>query len=237
MTTQEFSNEFDTLLNSFSVQNTFGEQSSKFDLVLDEYEKSILLTQAQEEIIKGLYNGTLTGKSFESTEELRRYLDSLLKTKKLEPSKEKFVGVTPNSQFYIFPEDAWFITYEQATITDLSSHNGKTIVKVIPMRQDEWHKSSNNPFRKPNKNKIIRLDFSSEILELISDYLISDYLIKYISKPTPIILTQLPDDLSINGEQNITECKLNTALHRVILERAVQLAYRRFPKQTNNNNV
>lgn len=180
MTTQEFSNEFDTLLNSFSQQANFGEQSSRFDLVLDEYEKSVLLTQAQEEIVKGLYNGTLTGQSFERTEELRRSLDNLIKTEKLEPSEETLIGVTPNSQFYKVPKSIWFITYEQATITDTSLCEGKSTVRVVPMRQDEWHKSSSNPFRKPNKNKVVRLDFSSEVLELISDYTISEYLIYFI---------------------------------------------------------
>lgn len=230
MTTQEFSNEFDTLLNSFSQQAVFGEQFSKSDLVLDEYEKSVFLTQAQEDIVKGLYNGALTGQSFENTEELRRGLDNLINTERLKQSKEILVGVTPNSQFYRFPDNAWFITYEQATITDASLCGGKSTVKVVPMRQDEWHKSRNNPFKKPNRYKVIRLDFSSEVLELISDYQISEYLIRYISKPTPIILTDLPDDVSIDGEQNITECKLNTALHRLILERAVQLAISRVAK-------
>lgn len=230
MTTQEFSNEFDTLLNSFSQQAVVGGQAPKFDLALDEYEKSVLLTQAQEDIVRGLYNGTLAGQSFERTEELRRALDSLIKTERLKQSKEILLGLTPKSQFFRFPDDTWFITYEQVTITDESLCGGESIVRVVPMRQDEWHKSSDNPFRKPNKNKVIRLDYSSEVLEVISDYPISEYLIKYISKPTPIILTQLPEDLSIGGVQDITECKLNTALHRVILERAVQLAYRRLPQ-------
>lgn len=224
MTTHEFSNEFDTLLNSFSQQAVVGEQSSKFDLVLDEYEKSVFLTQAQEEVIKSLYNGNLTGESFEKTEELRRYLDSLVKTVKLEPIKEDFLGIDVNSTFFKLPEEVWFITYEQAVIS-----NNNT--KVIPMRQDEWHKSKNNPFKMPNKSKTIRLDSGEGMIELISySPLVTEYLIRYVSKPSPIILIDLPDDLSINGEHNITECKLNTALHRVILERAVQLAYRRFPQ-------
>jgi hypothetical protein len=51
-------------------------------VVLDEYEKSLFLTQAQEEIVINLYNGKNPyGDSFESTEELRRYLDELVKTK------------------------------------------------------------------------------------------------------------------------------------------------------------
>ena len=77
MTTSEFSNEFDVLLNSFYTQGVFGETSSKSELVLDEYEKSVLLTQAQEEIVKELYSGKFNGESFEKTEELRRSLSNL----------------------------------------------------------------------------------------------------------------------------------------------------------------
>lgn len=43
MTTEEFSNEFDTLLNSNSAIESFGNIS---DIKLDEYEKSIFLTKA-----------------------------------------------------------------------------------------------------------------------------------------------------------------------------------------------
>ena len=48
MTCAEFSNEFDILLNSYS--------NNPSDIKIDEYEKSIYLTQAQEEIIKNLYS-------------------------------------------------------------------------------------------------------------------------------------------------------------------------------------
>jgi hypothetical protein len=46
MTTIEFSNMFDTLLNSYRDIKSFGATSSMASLELDEYEKSILLTQA-----------------------------------------------------------------------------------------------------------------------------------------------------------------------------------------------
>ena len=44
---------------------------------LTPYEISVFLTQAQEAIVKGIYNGTLTN-SFESTEEARSYLTPLV---------------------------------------------------------------------------------------------------------------------------------------------------------------
>lgn len=230
MTTQEFSDEFDILLNSFYSKSSYKGDYTNQELVLNEYEKSVLLTQAQEEIVRELYNGSLTGESFERTEELRRCLDNLVRTIELEPFDMDYIGVTPNSAFFMYPEDTWFITYEQATVNIKGTN--KTIM-VVPMRQDEWHKVSNNPFKMPNKNKVIRLDCAPGVLELISDYTVSSYLIRYLCKPTPIILEELPDNLSIDGERDITECVLNTALHRVILDRAVKLAYSRITKVSN----
>lgn len=57
MTTQEFSDSFDTLLNSYNTQAQFGNQTSIRDIALDEYEKSLYLTKAQEEVVVNLYNG------------------------------------------------------------------------------------------------------------------------------------------------------------------------------------
>lgn len=55
MTNREFSDSFDTLLNSYASQAMFGEEAAKTEIVLDEYEKSVLLTQAQDNIIKAYF--------------------------------------------------------------------------------------------------------------------------------------------------------------------------------------
>ena len=62
------------------------------------------------------------------------------------------------------------------------------------------------------------------MVELISNYQVSEYQLRYLAKPTPIILIDLPDDLTINNESKETECGLNPAIHRAILELAVSLA-------------
>ena len=129
MTTEEFSNEFDVLLNSYSSGG----------IEFNEYEKSIFLTKAQEDLLVELYNGK-------------------------------------------------------------------------------------NPFRGPGYRRVLRLDIDNGIAEIVSKYNISRYLVRYLSKPNPIILVALPAHLNINGESKITECDLHPALHRVILDRAVGLA-------------
>lgn len=227
MTNEEFSNEFDNLVNSNSIIKPFGVDSTPLEF--DEYEKSMFLTKAQESIVISLYNGNLTGDSFEKTEELRRYLSNLVKTYSTTNEIDKD-GLTGDSHFFRIPEDVWFITYESVLSNDdrLGCAKG-SIMEVAPVTQDELHKTKENPFRRPNKRRVLRLDVEDYIVELISPFSIDKYQIRYLSKPEPIILIDLPDGLTIGktntfpgNKENI--CKLNPAIHRVILEMAVSLA-------------
>lgn len=140
------------------------------------------------------------------------------KDQEIKPS----IGTLKYNKSFIFklPENLMFVTYESATIAN------KDIKEAIvyPVSQDELSKIINNPFRGPSKNRILRLDNNSNTAELISNDIIIDYTIRYIRKPNPIILTDLEDDLSINGISEESECELDSSLHRTILDRAVALA-------------
>lgn len=221
MTNEEFSNEFDNLVNK-NIAKPFGVDSTPLEF--DEYEKSMFLTKAQENVVISLYRGTLTGDSFEKTEELRRYLNELIKTYTT-TNKVENEGLTDNSYFFDIPDDVWFITYESAVSQDerLGCAKG-TVMEVVPTAQDDLYKTSRNPFRGPNKRRVLRLDVEGKVVELISKFDIDKYQIRYLAKPEPIILIDLPEDLSINGLTKKTECILNPAIHRVILETAVDLA-------------
>lgn len=223
MTTEEFSNEFDTLLNSYSKIEEFGKTPSTIEL--DEYEKSVFLTSAQEEIVIGMYNGKNPfGDSFERTEEIRRYLSDLIKTYTTD-KKVEYTGLSKSSVFFELPDDLWFITYESVNLKDdgLGCMSGENI-SVIPITQDEYHRIRKNPFRGANERRALRLDLSGKVVEIISKYNVESYLVRYLSRPAPIILTDLTDNLSINGISVKTECELNPVIHRAILERAVKLA-------------
>ena len=95
---------------------------------------------------------------------------------------------------------------------------------VIPVKQDYIYTILNNPFRGPSNIRVLRLDIENNQVELISKYNIKNYTIRYITKPSPIILIDLPQDLSIDGEHKESECKLHPALHRRILDEAIRLA-------------
>lgn len=220
MTNEEFSNEFDILINSYSSLDTTS------PLKFDEYEKSVFLTEAQEKIIRSVYSGSLTGDSFEKTEEARRLLCDLVKTHPTETeSASTRTPVTPYSKLFNIPKDTWFITYETVNLKDENNCINNKEADVVPVTQDELHTILKNPFRGPNKNRVLRLDIDTNIVELISKYNIGKYTIRYIAKPSPIILVNLSDGLSINGEEKETECNIkNPTLCRMILEMAVSLA-------------
>lgn len=222
MTTEEFSNEFDSLINSYSGLEQFG--ISQNPLNFDEYEKSVFLTKAQEEIAEGLYTGKILGDSFEDTEQLRRYLSDLVKTD-TPKEDERINGLGGDqSHFFKLPKDLWFITYESIKVSGKSECiNGKEL-EVIPVTQDEFHRIKGNPFRKANSRRALRLDVDNQTVEIISEFDITEYLVRYLSKPEPIILLDLPDELTINNENKKTECKLNPGIHRMILEVAVNMA-------------
>lgn len=221
MTTEEFSNEFDVLLNSYSTIEEFGKIPSTVGF--DEYEKSVFLTEAQESLVRDIYSGrNLFGLSFESTEEARSYLRNLIKAY---TTSEEVNGtkLTNNSVLFKLPNDLWFITYESVDLGDSLYCDSKNIT-VVPVTQDELHRIKNNPFRGSGKRRVLRVDVGNNIVEIISRYSIYSYTVKYLSKPKPIILIDLPPDLFINDINKRTECELNPVIHRAILERAVNLA-------------
>lgn len=228
MSNEELSNEFDVLLKQYAPVQNSGDNMPY--ITLDEYEKSVFLTSAQEQIAVELYTGrNIKVSSFEETEELRSNLRNLIKTANISESTESYTGISEYSKFFILPKDTLFITYEQAHINDSSAKcmDGKYI-SVIPVIQDDFNKIIKNPFRGITNRRALRLDTGSTnnnegIVEIISKYKIDYYTVRYLSKPSPIVLINLTD-LSINGETKITECKLDSGLHRPILERAVALA-------------
>lgn len=225
MTAEEFSNQFDVLLDSFGRAN-FPEETVG-NIALDEYEKSLYLTKAQENVVLSYYNGN-TG-SFEETEEIRRYLSNLVKTEVLKPIELR-TGISSDGShtYFTLPDDLWFITHESAS-TDSSCASFKAI-DVYPVTQDDYNKTKRNPFRGANERRALRLDLADGVIEIISTYHLSDYTVRYLRKPKPIILTDL-GELTINGESQTSDfgnnhdaCELHTALHERILEMAVMNA-------------
>lgn len=236
MTTQEFSDAFDTLVSSYRRFKDFDNKEVLDSIEFNEYEKSYFLTKAQDELVIALYNGrNVSGESFESTEELRRYLSNLVKEARLQPitnTSGLVIGIGSNSKFFTLPQDLWYITYEAVDI-DGARCSALSPMDVYPVTQDDYNKTKRNPFRGANDRRALRLDLSDGVIEIVCKYIVKDYYVRYLRKPKPIVLVNMPNNLTIDGVGKKSECELHEALHQRILERAVTEALQ--SKITNNN--
>ena len=233
MTLDQFSTQFDVLVDSYRRFKDFDRKDSIDSLDFNEFEKSSFLTDAQEDLVRDYYIGK-TKESFEETEETRRALAELVIQKEITVSKASSPKLTKNSYIFDLPKKLWYIIYEGAILSldgsdaceDALNGIGKGAI-VVPTRHDELHSILNNPFRGPKGNRVLRLDKSGNQVELISTtHPIAKYIIRYIEQPSPIILINLPEELNIRGLNTATECQLPTQLHQVILEKAVANAVR-----------
>lgn len=201
-TSEEWSVNFDILYNNISSDQAPG---------LTEYEKSVFLTQAQEAVILDLYKGT-SGDAFETTEEVTRYLSSLVKINYPDDDDLKLLQATKEGvsmYAYVLPDDVWFVTYQSGSIT--IGENTRDVI-VVPSRQDSLFKDLNNPFKGPNKNKVLAISEEGSII-LYSKYPINTFYIKYLKRPNNIDL----ESSSFNVE-------IPESLHNQVLYKAVQLA-------------
>jgi len=227
MTTKEFSNEFDILYNSIATKSAPG---------IDLYEKSVYLTKAQLELVKNYFNpnGNKYRKGFEQSSKRRDDLKELIRNYKTTLQLPSSDGINDNSKFFRVPNNVFLIIQEKAKVISSDSCVNNTYIKVIPKRHDEYESEINNPFKKPNKKNIWRLDYysqngSNKNIELISNYEITEYQCRYVMYPSPIILGDLislfpGEDLSIDNVSQEQTCKLSQNIHREILDRAVELA-------------
>lgn len=255
MTIQEFSNTFDTLLNSYNAQAQFGEQTSRADIVLDEYEKSVLLTQAQDLIIKSYFDGSLNNQGQGFDDSTRRQVDfsSLIKIAILEPITQNTVVFDDRGIVYQLPRrdnqegttDVLFILNEKLTQQSKVGEEVKASKDfvIVPISYKEYDREMSKPYAQPLKKQAWRLfqnqatgfDVNSELIPRfnVTKGQYSDsgkvthkfvYKIRYVKRPQPIVLEDLPNGLEIDGVTTESSCELNPILHMDILNKAVELA-------------
>ena len=234
MNINQFSSQFDVLVDSYRRFKGLDRQEIPDSLEFNEYDKSLFLSAAQDELVIDYYSGKRISEAFEETEETRRALAELVIHKEITVSEANPSSLTKYSYTYKLPDKLWYIVYEGA-ILDVSGNDacedsvngiGEGAI-IIPARYDELHNLLGNPFRGPRGNRVLRLDKTGNQVELISiNHPIAKYVIRYIEQPSPIILVNLPDELNIRNINTATECQLPTQLHQVILERAVANAVR-----------
>lgn len=265
MTVTETSREFDITYDNISSSQAPG---------LNSYEKSVLLTKAQDEIVRVRYSPfNLTKKGFEGSENRRVELKNLITPYSSTESYIKSdIAIDDDSLFFKIPSNVYYILQEEVTLTaELTNSKASTDttimciagkkVEVVPTTHDEYSTSKKNPFRKPNKRKVWRMDIeelqplSSDgkevteigtvpMVEIISEYNISEYKMRYIRQPSPIVLETFENNseydglgLTVNGVNTVTACQLSEEIQKDIIDRAVELAILGYRENTLQANV
>lgn len=235
MTNQEFSNEFDVLYNNIMSNQAPG---------LDEYEKSIFLTKAQDEIVKNYFNpkGNKYQEGFDGSAKRQIDFSMLIETESHTVGGTLDSGVfAPNGyklilNYAVEISKVLFILNEYVTVTrkitysNIASEETKKIdLTVVPIRYDEYARLMSKPYKRPLKWQAWRV-FSNNKNGAVFDLVVGPtdrieaYHIRYVKKPQAIILTNLDEDLTIGGKSKAQPCELDPILHQEILQRAVELA-------------
>ena len=156
MTLEEFSTEFDVLYNSITSNAAPG---------FNDYEKSVLLTLAQEELIKSYFvaNNNTTGVGLDGSQKRHYDFSTLIKIKSLKniiydiiTARDKvnipFLNKDANAVFLI-PNDVFLILNEHLITKDNN-------YIVFPISYDTYNLLMSKPFPYPNKRQAWRLDSS-----------------------------------------------------------------------------
>lgn len=215
----EFSNGFDVLYNNIMSNAAPG---------INEYEKSVLLTKAQDEVLKNYFNpkGNKYQEGFDGSAKRQIDFSGLISIKEGTLLNGQ-AGFDFRAKIYRMPEDVFLIINETLT-TDTG------VKQVVPISFDEYSRLMSRPYKEPLKYQAWRLVTEGSgsdniIVELIphSGETVSKYTIRYVRRPKPIVLVDLASeygDVSINGVSTISECELNPLIHEEILQRAVEMA-------------
>lgn len=119
---------------------------------------------------------------------------------------------------------------DQVKVND-SVFNKDRLLQIVPLTSTEYIRVMSKPFKNPPKNQVWKVqdeaDNNATSLTLIFGYnnIFKEYQLRYLTHPSPIILTDLTEaDLSINGQKTQQTCALSIEIHPEILQRAVELA-------------
>lgn len=157
MTTQEFSNEFDVLYNNIMSNQAPG---------LDEYEKSIFLTKAQEELVRDYFNSrnVKNAQGFDDNQKRQYDFSTLLSSIALPDFIDTYMALSSvfgpviyntifdsRAKIYIAPSDLFLVINE--SIED----SAKRRYSVLPISYDEYNRLMLKPYGFPLKRQAWRI--------------------------------------------------------------------------------
>lgn len=222
---KEWSDRFDVLFNQVMSNSSAN---------LDEYDKSIFCTKAQEEIVKNYFNpkGNKYQEGFDDDPKRQADFAKLIKSKDITISATGNFDKRASTYKGEWDNDIFIVINEMMTAKD--SNNKEFTYTVNPISYDDYAKLMRKPLKYPPKNEVWRLitgaSLNATSFDLIGMYVgTPTYSVRYVKRPAPIILINLDSidsGLTINGKSQPQNpvCELGEHLHEEILQRAVELA-------------
>lgn len=224
MTVTEFSIQFDVLYNNITSNQAPG---------LNEYEKSVFLTKAQNELVKNYFLPQSNPKQVGFDGSPIRQIDysNLLTTLDIDKSTDNTTDLPvclEAHQFFLNDEDKIRIV---SIVSEYIKFEDDTYAPVTPISLAEFHRLRSKPFKYPAKGKAWRIVTShvtdKRRIEILPEYKYIDedstYILTYVRYPNPIILENL-SGLTIEGESTAMTSELDETMHEEILQRAVEIA-------------
>lgn len=234
MSPTEFNDKFDVMYNSITSNAAPG---------LNEYEKSVYLTRAQDELIKNYFNpkGNKYQEGFDGSAKRQIDFSRLIQSVDIIPTTS-VTSFDERARDILFPENVLVIVNEMLLLKNNGVKKGTR--QVIPITYDEYTRLMSKPYKEPLKNQAWRLITGQKDVtvdttttqytkaELIVNYndLSNDitYKLRYVRKPQPIIVADLTstvgDTVTLDNLTGPSGCELDASIHWEILQRAVELA-------------
>ena len=220
-TVAEWSAEFDIMWNNIMSNQAPG---------LSEYEKSVFLTDGQEQIVleKLSPKTNVKGEGFDDSLIRQKDFESLIVVGAMTP-------YTPDGAKQLDARGAKYFKYPSSpkpliVLNEMCNETVGTIIKeyvVMPISYAEYMRLMSKPYKYPPKGIAWRLkteeNSSTPTVELIGRFNgTPTYKIRYVKRPAPIVLANISP--SIEGVSTAQPCALPEHLHQEILRRAVNLA-------------
>ena len=229
MTNQEFSNQFDVLYNNVMSNQAPG---------LDEYEKSVFLTKAQNEIVLSYFNprGNKLSEGFDDNPRRQVDFSMLMRTYTATPSANPLFYPNSNGAKSVsVPTDVLVYINESLTVT---RNTTTAYLTVVPISFDEYHRQMAKPYKRPphyqawrllnatesSANNTTTVTASADLIAAPNDTF-GSYVARYVKRPRAIVLAGVTDSgVTVGGTDSEQTCELDPVIHEDILQRAVELA-------------
>lgn len=190
----------------------------------DSYEWSVLLSDAQEQIIQELVDKGIEYNDFTKLVFGSQILTSINHTITDDSILKNGCTVTFTTPSSL--DEIWLILKDTV--------NDDPDIKVIPVSYSFYNANIDNPFKKPKTNKFWRLLYNNKLYVVCpTSTLPSHYTIVYLKKPSPIIVpgvnsaiyptvdgTTVTAGIVANGQN----CEYHNTIHKKIVRAAAKLA-------------